>query len=184
MADKVAQMIDALIGREGKFSDNPNDKGGATMWGVTERVARAHDYTGRMQDLPRDRAVTIYRAQYWQDPHFDQVAQVFPAVAEELFDIGVNMGAGVAGAILQRLLNCLNQRDSLFADMTIDGLIGRVTIAALRSFQQRRGEEGGAILRFAIGGLRVARYADITEARVANEDFFFGWIKRAMEMAR
>lgn len=182
-AKTVEQMIDQLIGREGNYSNQPNDKGGPTMWGVTERVARANGYTGDMRQLPRDRAAQIYRRQYWIDPHFDLVAEIFPAVAEGMFDIGVNMGSVHAGTFLQRILNACNGRQSLWSDMKVDGLVGRVTIAALRSFRQRRGEEGGEVLCFAISGLRVGRYTEITEAREANEDFYYGWLRRAMEMA-
>jgi len=37
----IDNLIDAVIDREGGFSDHKADRGGATRFGVTERVARA-----------------------------------------------------------------------------------------------------------------------------------------------
>ena len=50
------ELIDALIDREGGYVHNPADRGGATRYGVTEAVARAHGYAGAMRDFPRDEA--------------------------------------------------------------------------------------------------------------------------------
>lgn len=50
--------IDSVIGREGKYSNNPS---------------RAFGYTGPTAQMPRDTAVAIYRTRYWTQPHFDQV---------------------------------------------------------------------------------------------------------------
>ncbi len=88
----VDSLISEVIAREGGFSNHPADKGGATRWGVTEAVARAHGYRGEMRRLPREEAVAIYRRIYWLRPGFDQVAKLAPRLAAELFDTGVNMG--------------------------------------------------------------------------------------------
>jgi lysozyme family protein len=49
----IEQLIDEVIGREGGYSNHPADRGGATRWGVTEAVARAHGYRGDMRSFPR-----------------------------------------------------------------------------------------------------------------------------------
>jgi lysozyme family protein len=88
----VEQQIEALIEREGGYVNHPADRGGPTNFGITEQVARAFGYTGEMRHMSRDLARMIYRQRYWKQPRFDQVFLVFPRVAEELFDTGVNMG--------------------------------------------------------------------------------------------
>ena len=98
----IDDLIDAAIGREGGFSDNPADRGGATRWGITERVARANGYAGDMRALPRETAAAIYRRLYWQRPGYDRVAAAMPLIAAELFDTGINMGPKVATGFLQR----------------------------------------------------------------------------------
>ena len=176
MSASVEKLIDELISREGGYSNHPSDKGGATRWGVTEQVARAYGYAGDMRNLPRPIAVDIYLKRYWQAPRFDQVALIYPAVAVEMFDTGVNMGQSVAAKFLQRSLNLLNRRASAWPDIAVDGAIGEMTLDALRRFKAQRGAAGEEVLLRCVDGLQLARYVEITEARPANEDFFYGWI--------
>ncbi|MFT3978580.1 MAG: glycosyl hydrolase 108 family protein, partial [Sphingomonas bacterium] len=96
----IEDLIDEVIGREGGYSNNPADRGGATRWGITEKVARANGYRGDMRALPRETAAAIYRRLYWQRPGYDRVAEHMPKVAAELFDTGVNMGPAVATGFL------------------------------------------------------------------------------------
>jgi len=130
----VDALIEEVIGREGGYTNHPADKGGATRWGVTEKVARAHGYAGDMRAFPRGEAVRIYRRIYWLRPGFDRVAEHAPKVAAELFDTGVNMGPPVAAGFLHRALNALNRREADYPDMPVDRRIGPRTIEALRSF--------------------------------------------------
>jgi lysozyme family protein len=127
------KKIDALIGREGGYSNNAADAGGETMWGITVAVARAFGYTGPMRDMPRLTAVQIYRSRYWLQPKFDLVDAVSPALADKLFDIGVNAGQVTGVRFLQRALNVLNQNGRAFADIAVDGGIGAMTMAALKA---------------------------------------------------
>ncbi|MFM0102007.1 glycosyl hydrolase 108 family protein [Paraburkholderia rhynchosiae] len=109
--------FEALIGNEGRYVDNPKDPGGATCWGVTERVARASGYAGPMTDLPRDTAKAIAKKLYWDPLHLDEFD---PRVAFQVFDANYNGGhcviwlQGAAGA-------------------HVDGLIGPATIAAVQA---------------------------------------------------
>ena len=57
----IERMLDELVEREGGFVDHPADRGGATRYGITEAVARAHGYRGAMRQLPRAEALNIYR---------------------------------------------------------------------------------------------------------------------------
>ena len=110
--------FDILIGHEGGFSDHKDDPGGATMFGVTEVVARAAGYTGPMRDLPRETAKTIYRKRYWDAVQADQL----PAIVRfDVFDAAVNSGVSQAAKWLQRTVG-----------VTADGVIGAQTVAAAR----------------------------------------------------
>lgn len=172
----VDQVIDEVIGKEGRYANNPNDRGGETMWGITAAVARANGYTGPMKDMPRSVAASIYRTQYVQVPGFDKVLAVSPALAAEMVDTGVNMGAAIPGPWLQRWLNVLNKQQKLYPDLKPDGQIGPMTIAALQAFLKARGAEGEQVLVRAMNCCQGARYLDITEKREANEDFVYGWM--------
>jgi len=169
------QAFDQLIEREGGYVDHPADRGGPTNHGVTEQVARAFGYHGRMQDMPRSVAKQIYLERYWIAPGFVHVHDHSAAVAEELLDTGVNMGTGVAARFLQRALNALNLEGKTYPDITVDGAIGRMTIAALRAYLAHRGKEGHLVLVRALNAQQGVRYLDIAEGRPSQEAFVHGW---------
>lgn len=174
----VEKLIDELIEREGGYVDHPADRGGPTNHGITEQVARAFGWKGPMRELPLAIAFDIYKRRYWLEPRFDDVAAIFPAVAEELFDTGVNMGPGVAVQFLQRALNALNRGASDWPDIAIDGRIGPITLQALRRFKAIRSVTGEAVLLKALEALQGERYINLCESRPANEAFLYGWLDK------
>lgn len=174
----IDDMIERTIGMEGGYTNNAADPGGATRWGITERVARANGYTGSMQTLPRATAVAIYRQQYAVKPGFAAVAEVYPDVGAELFDTGVNMGPGVPALWLQEALNGLNNQGKLYPDIKEDGDIGPGTLNALKAYKAARGAEGGVRLTALLNGLQAARYLELSRTRQTNETFLYGWLAR------
>lgn len=175
----VDEIIDATIGREGKYSNQPDDKGGPTMWGITQHVARAYGYTGDMQAMPRDTAVSIYRARFWSQPGFESINSISPTIAAKLFDIGVNMGQGTAGRFLQRALNVLNQQGKSYPAVATDGAIGPLTKSALMTFLGERGVEGERELLEMIRAQQRVRFMELAEQDASQETFEFGWQVRA-----
>ncbi|WP_438334678.1 glycoside hydrolase family 108 protein [Edwardsiella tarda] len=173
----IDAIFEQLLGKEGNYVDHPSDKGGPTNWGITEKTARAHGYTGDMRYLTREQALEIYRADYWRAPRFDQVYVLSPSLAEELLDTGVNMGPSVPSAWLQRWLNAFNQRGKLYPDLQADGIIGPRTISALQAYLNARGDEGATVLLSALNCSQGARYLEITERAQTQEDFIYGWMR-------
>ena len=176
MSAKELQLIDRVIGVEGGYANNRADRGGPTHWGITEATARAYGYSGNMRELPRDKAVQIYRQRYWVEPGFDRVAALAPKLAAELFDTGVNMGTGTAATFLQRAINVLNRQGSDYPDITADGRIGTGTIAALAALLKVRGPAAERVLTLICDALQGARYVAIAEASPSQETFVYGWI--------
>lgn len=165
------------LGIEGGYSDDRRDSGGATRYGITEKVARAFGYTGPMSELPLDLAKRIYKEQYWDIIRLDDVAAIAPEVAVEMFDTGVNCGQAVAVKFLQRALNLFNLNGQYYPDLDVDGLIGRNTLNALRAFVARRGSIGIQVLVTALNCLQGAFYTDLAERRPKDEAFTYGWFK-------
>ncbi|MFL6721411.1 MAG: glycoside hydrolase family 108 protein [Sphingomonas sp.] len=173
----VDGLIDALIDREGGYVNHPDDKGGATCFGITEAVARAQGFAGPMRQLPREQAAAIYRRLYWLRPRFDEVAKRSERVAAELFDTGANMGPAVAVTFLQRALTALNRNGKDYPDLTPDGRIGPTTLAALDAFLAARGVGSGeTVLLRALEALQGERYLRLAERRPANKAFLYGWL--------
>jgi lysozyme family protein len=172
----IDSLIDGVIGREGSFTNNPNDPGGATCWGITERVARANGYAGPMNALPRDTAKEIYFGQYVRKPGFSAIMPLSERIAEEVVDTGVNMGPAVSAMMLQRALNALNGQAKYYPDIAVDGDVGPGTITALKAYLARRGPGGEVVLLKALNVLQGERYIEIAEKRQAAEDFVYGWL--------
>jgi lysozyme family protein len=172
----VTRLIDELIEREGGYVALPADKGGPTRFGITQAVARAHGYAGAIAALPRETAVAIYRADYWTKPSHEAVAAIAPKVAAELFDTGVNMGAGAAAGFLRRALNALNRSRADYADIPTSGAIDATTLAALKAFVRVRGAGAETVLVKALDALQGERYIALAEKRPANEAFLYGWL--------
>lgn len=170
------QCIGPLLGKEGGYTNDPRDPGGETNWGVTIAVARAFGYLGAMQSMTRDQAVEVYRRRYWKPLLLDDVAAMSPKIADELFDQAVNQGVETAGRALQRALNVLNKGGTFYPDVTVDGRVGPMTIAALKEYARRRGNDGETVLLRALNALQATRYIEIAENRTTSEDYVFGWI--------
>lgn len=175
---KIDEMIEHTIGMEGGYSDHPDDTGGKTMWGITEKVARANGYTGHMRDLPRETAVKIYKREYAIKPGFVAVAEIYPDVGAELFDTGVNTGPARPSIWLQECLNAFNNKGQFYPDIKEDGDIGPATLNALRAYKAKRGALGELALFKALNCLQGAFYLDLARRNEKNESFVYGWMKR------
>jgi lysozyme family protein len=177
--------VERTLHLEGGFVDDPQDPGGATNWGITigvfhqwaQAVLGIPGSRENLESLPRDSAVKIYKARYWDTMRLDEVAAIDEAVAQELFDTGVNMGQGTAVKMLQRLLNAFNNQGQHYAELHVDGDLGNRTLEALRAYADRRGAEGPRVLVTALNCLQGSRYLDIVERQPKAEKFFYGWLK-------
>ncbi len=176
----ILPHINAVISREGGYVNHPNDRGGATKFGITQAVARAQGYAGDMRDLPRAEAVDIYTRLYWLKPKLDSIAELAPTVAEKLLDVAVNMGPATAIGFLKRALNVLNRNGADYADLAPAPVVDQDTLNALTTFLQKRGAEGSIVLIKAVNALQGERYIALAEHRPANEAFVYGWVNNRL----
>lgn len=170
-------VIDSIVEKEKGYVDHPNDHGGPTNYGITQRVARENGYTGPMQDMPLSLARAIYRNRYIITPQFDKVGLIDEAVARELVDTGVNMGPPRAAEMFQRWLNGFNLQGSRYADVFVDGRIGDVTLDAFRAYRRWRGDEGSRVMVAALNCTQGMRYLELAEGNDTQEDFLYGWLR-------
>lgn len=164
-----------LFHHEGGFVDDPDDRGGATNMGITQKTL--HEWRSRavtaadVQNLTTDEAASIYIVKYWNVMQLDEINS--QELAEAVMDFGVNAGPKTAIPTLQRAANLVwkgtNKRQLL-----ADGWIGPKTIKFVNST-----EPSLLILRFFKE--RIQHYHDITRARRKNEKFLYAWIKRSLD---
>lgn len=170
------QIINNIIDIEGGYVDDPSDSGGETNFGITLKVARANGYHGPMVDMPRKEAFRIYSLRYWDSVRADEMPD---DVAEEVVDTAVNMGVSRAGKFLQRALNALNNRGTLYPDLSVDGNVGPATIDALTKFCQLRDT---SVLLAALNCLQGSFYIELAERREKDEKFVYGWLKNRVSV--
>jgi len=104
-----------LLKREGGYSNDPDDKGGRTIYGVSER---AHPELWRYGPPTLPQARALYERVYFKGPGFDRIP--FLPLQEQLFDFAVNSGPKRAIRTLQRIVGT-----------TPDGVLGPKTLAAI-----------------------------------------------------
>jgi len=147
---------------EGGYVHHPDDPGGATNKGVTQRVYdgwRAGSGLGlRSVRLIEDEEVrAIYETGYWLPPRCDALRSRLDLVQ---FDTAVNMGVGRAVRFLQASVGC-----------PVDGQFGPVT-------QRAAAECDLAPTSAAYCDAREAYYRRLVEKRPSFGVFLRGWLNR------
>ena len=173
------RILTNIVNAEGGFVDNPNDSGCATNFGITEKVARHHGYTGVMRDMEVAFAFTVYSNVYWHSVNGDELIKRSESVTAEVVDTGVNCGPRTAVRMLQRSLNVLNGRNVIYLDLKADGIAGAATLNALSSYLRERDEE---TLVKMLNVLQGAHYVELAERREKDESFIYGWFKNRIKL--
>lgn len=111
---------------EGGYANHPEDPGGATMKGVTQRTydawrRRMGEPIQTVRDISEDEIADIYRAGYWDPIKGDELPE---GVAFAVFDAGVMSGPGRAAKWLQKTVG-----------VPADGVIGPQTLAAVGAME-------------------------------------------------
>lgn len=163
---EFAPALEFVLPHEGGYSNNPNDTGGETMFGITAKVARAAGYTGPMRDLPLSVASDIYESQYWGG--LDQVQD--QAVASKILDMRVNFGVGGATRLVQIAVNGLVDPPT-----AVDGGWGPDTLASVNAAPP------GDLLA-ALADVAAAHYQEIAARNPSQATFLGGWLKRAQDL--
>lgn len=146
---KFDDAFKRLIGHEGALSDDPNDPGGLTKYGISQRSYPNVD----IKALTLDEAKSIYKRDYWNAVQMEHLPE---GIRFDLFDMAVNSGVSQAVKTLQRAVGAGE-----------DGKLGPVTIAAVRDFS-----EAQVVARF--NGARLMFMTDL----MTWQHFGKGWARR------
>lgn len=146
---------------EGGFSNHPDDPGGPTNLGVTQRTLS--DLYGRSVDVDELRSLTpagvapLFEKHYWQECRCRDLPDGLDLL---VFDCAVNQGPGRAKRLLQRSLG-----------VPEDGILGPLTMKAARIRD------------------RIASIDEMTSQRAAHyaslqKRFHLGWFRRLSAIHR
>ena len=162
-----------LMNHEGGLSDDPNDSGGLTKFGLTIQFLKDHniDVNGDgiidkddIYALTISKAKQIYFDCFWTEYQYWRIADV--NVATKIFDMAVNMGEITAHKIAQRALNALGQ------NVAVDGFLGKHSFDAISNVNPR-------YLQQELRDLSKAHYLDIIEKNPKDKVFENDWLRRA-----
>lgn len=186
MAD-YAVAYPRLKVKEGGYVLDPDDRGGETYcgiarnkhpecpcWEIIDRMKASHGFpTILSADAALEQAVRyFYKVEFWDKCHCDEIAS--QAVANEIFDTAVLMGKSTVATFLQKALNALNRQQRDYPNVSVDGVIGPMTLGALSSYL---GSDTDELLLVVMNGLQVAREISIMEKDESQEKYFRGRIR-------
>jgi lysozyme family protein len=178
MVSHFNEVVPIVLEIEGVDSNNEFDSGGATKYGITEKVARANGWTGDMRDLPLDFALSIYKKHYWDAIGGDAITD--KGIAILLFDASVNNGVQSSIKILQQALNYINGNEKRWNSIEEDGIWGKETSDAMSKCMMRNMEHQ---LFNSIFFTRGKRYLNIIDNNPTQKEFTNGWLNRLMKLA-
>lgn len=148
--------VSFVLAAEGGYVNHPNDPGGATNFGISQR--QYPDLA--IETLTQEQAEHIYYQDYWQPCRCGELPS---AIGTLVFDTAVNMGSYDAISLLQVSL-----------DVRVDGILGPVTLTACftRSVEQTLAE---------LLSHRAKRYAQLGNSQ-RYAPFVRGWMKRLFDL--
>lgn len=177
------------MGHEGGFANNPNDKGGMTYKGIarnfhpdwvgwltvdaalkqTKDVQFLNNLLGKDRELQLD-VQDFYKREFWDVNRLD--AFINQDIANELFDTGVNMYWKTGAKFLQEALNLTNMNGKAYQDITVDGIIGPVTVQLTNKHPRPK------LLLAVLNALQGERYLNIMRNNPTQEEFAPSWFSR------
>ena len=100
--------VNIVLGHEGGYSNDPNDPGGETNFGITQYELRsyAEDFNflpSHVNDLTRIEAEQFYKINYWDKYNYNAINSL--PIATKIFDMAVNMGPHEAHELTQNALS-------------------------------------------------------------------------------
>lgn len=151
--DTIAFIIEI----EGGYVNDPNDSGGATKYGVTQKYldGRRNHIDGlppSVADLTTDQAAQLYATDQWLEIRGDDLPPLLQLIA---LDCAVNQGGPEACILLQGTVHAKQ-----------DANIGPVTLAALHAADPMK-----LLMRFGVA--RAMRYFF-----TGKLNFELGWMRR------
>lgn len=134
--------IKVVLHHEGLLSNDANDPGGITKYGISLRFLRAAGIDGNgyrsghvgpedVRALDVNQATAIYRKYFWNKNNFNQIQSTL--ISTSLFDMSVLMGAYDAIELIQNALS-----DQTVNKVTVDGIMGAKTINAINQVNSSR----------------------------------------------
>lgn len=176
----VEQIINDILVKEGGYVDHPDDAGGPTNFGISLKLLKRYNPNASVADiknLTKAAAYQIYYDEFYKRTNIYLLSPISDKITSEVLDSAVNLGPAAAINMLQRALNVFNIKQQVYADIVVNGALGKATVASLQAFMAKRGAEGEVVLLKTLNALQAVRYIELAEITPAKESFVYGWIR-------
>lgn len=140
------------------------DAGGTTYAGIARNKNPQWEgwaFIDAKETPPTELVREFYKVNFWDRIKGEELN---PAIAESIFNFGVNAGVSVAVKLAQ-----------IVAKTAPDGVIGAKTISALNGMS-----EDLFVAHYALA--KIARYRDIVQRDRTQIKFMLGWLNRALRL--
>lgn len=173
---KFSMAVALTLRHEGGYINNPDDPGGETIFGISRKNNPKwvgwNMIEGRLKKSPiakvekdteiKYQARILYRKKYWRNI-YDKIGS--QRIANQLFDIGVNMGVKRAVLMIQMTLPSYEGK--------ADGIFGPLTLESVNNDEQQA-------LNNDLVWERICNYWYIAENNPVMFKFIKGWIRRSL----
>ena len=149
-----------VLAHEGGYSDDADDDGGETKFGISKRSYPEIDINA----LTVEQAKAIYKRDFWEPQLYKDIKDV--NLATKVFDLAVNMGSNWAHRLVQRALRATGQ------DILEDGILGPMTLAAINKADL-------SDLLAALKSEAAGYYRTLAATQPRRAKFLKEWLKRA-----
>lgn len=167
--------VSSTLLHEGFFSDDKDDPGGPTKYGVSLRFLRTKGLYGDFDgdgDVDRDdiwamtedEAVEVYYEFWWRQEGYDKIPG---PVGAKVFDIAINTGPKASNRSLQRAVRAVSG-----VHLVDDGILGRKSKAAVKKLDSD-------ILLPAFRSEAAGHYRVLRQRNEVFRKYIEGWLNRA-----
>lgn len=176
MAD-FKKAIKVVLDHEGGFSNDPDDPGGATKFGISLRflktIGEFGDFDGDgdidvddIKLLTIERSSFIYQREWWNRHRYNLIND--DEIATKILDWSINMGSVRAHKIIQRAVNLLPTTKE---PLTVDGILGAKTVEAVNRSNSKD-------LLMVLRGVLASYYIGLAESDARFKKFIVGWLNK------
>jgi len=167
--DDLEKSLDCLLEEEGGWSNHPSDRGGATMYGVTQATYNAWRRQKKrpsqsVKKISKAEAKELYNELYWEAASCHKLPWPINYLT---FDAAVNSGVGRAVRWLQQGVHC-----------SPDGKVGPATVEAAR----KAVAEGNTTALLGIVDARTVFLARLVQTKPSQAAFLLGWWRRTQRV--
>lgn len=158
--ERFDYIINIILSNEGGYSNNSNDKGGITKFGISRRSYPDVD----IANLTKVDAKNIYKRDFWDKYLYKNINNL--EVATKFFDLAVNIGHYWACILVQRALRASGK------NVVEDGNFGPKNLDAINNVDSTD-------LLAALKSEAAGYYRTLAAIDKQDKVFLKGWLNRA-----